>query len=121
MKYLFLFAISFSAIAETYLIEGNLVSFENKDGLLLKGCQKKCEALKTINAHRTIEMREVTKNLKFVGAPGSDVCHETYQAKSLLGRDSKTKDQKAFCLFPDLSMVEINSLTDYLIKNKIIR
>ncbi len=121
MKFVLLLLISFAACAETYLIEGNLVYFERKDGLLLKGCQKNCKALKTINAHKTIEMKEVTKNLRFVGAPGSDVCHETYKASSLLGRDSTTKDQRAFCLFSDLSMVEINSLTDYLIKNKIIR
>ncbi len=120
MKFALILLFSFPVLAETYLIEGSLVSFETKDGLLLKGCQKNCQALKTIATHKSIDMKVVTKNLKYVGAAGSDVCHEIYKAKSLLGRDSTTKDQRAFCLFPDFSMVEINSLTEYLKKNKFI-
>jgi hypothetical protein len=109
------------AFAETYLIEGMNVDFSQKDGLLLKGCEKKCEALKVINEHPAISLKGARKGLKFSGSVGSDVCHDVYKASSLLGRDVVSKNQKAFCFFSDGSMVEINSLSDYLTRKKIIR
>lgn len=113
--------ISSAALAETYLIEGMEVEFIEKENLLLKGCVKDCEAIKVIKKHSYISLKEARKGLKYTGSAGSDVCHEVYKASSLLGRETKTKDQKAFCLFADGSMVEINSLTRYLEKKKILR
>ncbi|MES2526776.1 MAG: hypothetical protein V4598_06800 [Bdellovibrionota bacterium] len=120
MKYLILFLISFSSFAESYLIEGTLVSVTEKEGLKLSSCVKECDALKAVAAHKRISMKAIGKDIKFAGSVGSEVCHEVYKAQSLLGRNSETKDQRAFCLFPDKSMIEINSLSDYLTKNKYV-
>ncbi len=121
MKFLIVILISFSAQAESYLIEGTLVEMTERNGLKLSSCSKECDALKAVAAHKKISLKDIRKDIKYPGAIGSEVCHEVYKALSLLGRNSETKDQRAFCLFPDKSMIEINSLSDYLTKNKIVR
>lgn len=121
MKFLIVLILSSSlAQAETFLIEGTFIDFSEKDELLLKGCEKECEALRLIRKHKSISLKDIRKTLKYPGSEGSDVCHEVYKGFSLLGRNSQTKDQRAFCFFGDRSMVEINSLSDYLKKNKIV-
>ncbi len=120
MKYLIIFFFSFSAMAESYLIEGTLVSLSEKNGLKISFCPKDCEALKAVAAHKSISLKAIAKDIKFPGSVGSEVCHEVYKGLSLLGRNIETKDQRAFCLFPDKSLIEINSLSDYLINNKFV-
>lgn len=121
MKILFVLFFSFSAFAESYLIEGTLVALMEQNELKVSSCPKDCDALKAVKAHKAISLKEISKGIKFPGSVGSEVCHVVYKAQSILGRHSETNDQRAFCLFPDKSMIEINSLTDYLIKNKYVR
>lgn len=121
MKFLIAVLFSFSALAESYLIEGSLVALKEQEELKVSACPKDCEALKAVKAHKVISLKEIRKGIKYPGSIGSEVCHEVYKAKSILGRHSETKDQRAFCLFPDKSMIEINSLSDYLTKNKYVR
>ncbi len=121
MKFLFVLLFSISAHAESYLIEGMLVALTEKNDLKVSACPKDCLALKAVEANKVISLKEISKGIKYPGSIGSEVCHEVYKALSILGRHSETKDQRAFCLFPDKSMIEINSLSDYLTKNKYVR
>ncbi len=107
-------------MAESFKIAGDLVEFTNKDGLLLKGCEKNCEALKAIKKHRKINLDAIRKEMQFSNSVGSDVCHKVYQAESLLGVAENT-DRRAFCYFKDKSMVEMNSLSAYLVKKKFVK
>lgn len=115
---IFIFSISI-AQAESFKIAGGLVSFELKEGLLLKGCEKGCLALKTIQKHKKIDLVSVRKGMTFSNSAGSDVCDKVYKADSLLGV-AQNGDRRAFCFFKDKSMVEMNSLSKYLLDNKII-
>ncbi len=121
MKFLIILLFSFSAFAESYYIEGTLVALREQDELKVAACPKECDAIKAVKVHKVISRDEIGKGIKFPGSIGSEVCHEVYKALSILGRHSETKDQRAFCLFPDKSMIEINSLSDYLTKNKYVR
>lgn len=119
--FLFLALIYSSQImAESFKIAGDLIEFKEKDGLLLKGCDKKCDALKVINKHQKINLEAIRKDMKFSNSVGSDVCHKVYGAEALLGVAENT-DRRAFCYFKDKSMVEMNSLTAYLVKKKIVK
>lgn len=117
---IFIFSISISvALAESFKIAGGLVSFELKDGLLLKGCDKSCIALETIKKHKKIDLVHVRKGMTFSNSVGSDVCDKVYKADSLLGV-AQNGDRRAFCYFKDKSMVEMNSLSKYLLDKKIV-
>src|SRR5665648_489860 len=105
---LVLIFLSFSLHAETFKIAGELVEFKDKEGLLLKGCEKKCDALKIIKNYKTIDLKAATQGMKFTNSIGSDVCSKVYKAQSLLGV-TMDKDGRAFCIFKDKSMVEMNS------------
>lgn len=119
MKFLlFLCLISFAVHAESFKMSGKLIEFKERDGLLLKGCEKSCEALKRIQEHKKINMLEVRKDMKFTNSIGSDVCDKVYKAQALIGV-TESGDQRAFCLFKDQSMVEMNSLSSYLVEKKI--
>ena len=111
--------LSFAASAETFQISGSLVNFENKNGLLIKGCEKDCLALKKIAEFKKINLKVARSDEKFFGSIGADVCHLVYKGESILGT-IENKDQRAFCVFPDNSLVEINSLSQYLKDKKIV-
>jgi hypothetical protein len=120
MKILFLILItSFSARAESFKIAGEFLDFQEKDGLVLKGCEKTCEALRVIKKHTKIDLKKARAGMEFTNSVGSDVCDKVYKAQSLLGTSSN-KDRRAFCYFKDKSMVEMDSLTLYLVKNKYV-
>lgn len=120
MKYLIIFLITTSAFAESFKIGGNLVDFKEQDGLLLKGCEKKCDALTVIKKHKKIDLKAARKGMPFINSVGSDVCNKVYKADALLGVN-QDKDGRAFCMFKDQSMVEMNSLSDYLVNKKIVK
>jgi hypothetical protein len=117
-----IFILTFSSIlhAETFKIAGSLVELKKVDGLLVRGCEKKCDALTIIRKHNKISMAKVRKGQTFNNSIGSDVCDKVYKARSLLGV-AENKDQRAFCYFKDKSMVEMNSLSDYLVDKKIVK
>ncbi len=108
------------AFAETFKIAGELTSFENKDGLLIKGCEKNCLALKTVGEFKKIDLKKARGQETFHGSVGSDVCRLVYKAESVIGV-TESKDQRAFCVFKDSSLIEINSLSQYLTDKKIVR
>lgn len=109
-----------SAFAESFKIAGDMVEFKTVDGLVLKGCEKSCDALKIIKKHKKIDMKKVREGMQFANSVGSDVCARVYKADSLLGV-AENKDRRAFCLFKDKSMVEMNSLSAYLVDKKIVK
>lgn len=110
---------SFPLMATTYKIAGNLVVFNNVDGLELAGCKGSCEALTVIRIHKSINLKKARQGMKTYNSVGSDVCDKVYKAQSLLGV-AENQDGRAFCLFKDKSMVEMNSLSFYLINKKIV-
>lgn len=122
MKKYLLIGLIFSTeiMAESFKIAGDLVEFKDQDGLLLKGCEKSCDALKTIKKHQKINLLSIRKDMQFSNSVGSDVCNKVYQAEALLGVAENT-DRRAFCYFKDKSMVEMNSLSDYLVKKKFVK
>lgn len=120
MKYLIIALISVSAFAESYKIAGELHTFKTVDGLIVLGCEKKCEALKVIKKHKKIDLKAARKGMSFTNSVGSDVCARVYKADSLLGV-AENMDRRAFCMFKDKSMVEMNSLSAYLVDKKIVK
>ncbi len=122
MKYLILAGLFISqfAVAETFQISGSIYEFQNKNGLLVKGCEKGCKALKTVGAHKSIDLKKVRSGEEHINSVGSDVCNLVYKAKSALGR-AQNQDGRAFCVFEDQSMIEMNSLSQYLTDKKIAK
>lgn len=120
MKIFILIFFSMSLQAETFKIAGDLSRFNESEGLLLKGCEKNCEALKVIKKHGKIDLKSARAGMKTTNSVGSDVCLKIYKADSILGT-AQNKDMRAFCMFKDHSMVEMNSLTEYLLKKKIVK
>lgn len=121
MKYLLIASLfCSSAFAETFKIAGDMLEFKSVDGLILKGCEKNCEALKVIKKHKKIDIKKVREGMQFANSVGSDVCARVYKANSLLGV-AENKDRRAFCMFKDNSMVEMNSLSAYLVDKKIVK
>lgn len=120
MKYILLVVLMIPcAFGETFKLAGEWLEFKDQDGLLLSGCQKNCDALKAISKYKKIDLRKVRKEGEFASSIGSDVCDRVYKAKSLLGT-AMNRDGRAFCYFPDRSLVEINSLSSYLQQKKIV-
>jgi hypothetical protein len=111
--------ITFNVQAESFKIAGEILDFKEREGLVLKGCEKSCEALKVIKQHKKIDLKKARVGMDFTNSIGSDVCDKVYKAQSLLGSASN-KDRRAFCFFKDKSMVEMDSLSQYLVKNKIV-
>lgn len=120
MKYLVIgLLFSTSVFADYFKIGGELIEFKAQDGLLVKGCEKKCKALTTVSKHKKINLKKVRQGEKFHGSVGSDVCRLVYKAGSTIGV-MENLDQRAFCVFDDNSAIEINSLSDYLVSKKIV-
>lgn len=111
--------IAATAHAEIYKVNGDLMDFKNQDGLLVRNCEKDCLALKTVAAHKKIKLKEARAKEPFLGSVGSDVCRLVYDAGSVIGV-AENRDQRAFCVFKDNSLIEINSLTQYLKDKKYI-
>lgn len=120
MKYLIIALIATPVFAETYKIAGDLLEFKTVDGLITLGCEKKCEALKVIKKHKKIDLKAARKGQTFINSVGSDVCNKVYKADALMGVAENT-DRRAFCMFKDKSMVEMNSLSAYLVDKKIVK
>ena len=110
---------SFYSFAEVFQMRGELVDFKNVDGLLLNGCEKGCEALKTVAKFKKIDLKRARAGQSFKGSIGSDVCRLVYQVGSVFG-SNQDKDQRVFCVFNDNSLIEINSLSLYLARKKIV-
>ena len=108
------------ATAETFKIGGQLIEFQSKDGLLLKGCETQCLALKTVGKFKKINLQAIRAKEPFVGPVGSDVCRLVYKVNSIIGIN-ENKDQRAFCVFKDNSLIEINSLGLYLLEKKMVK
>lgn len=120
MKFLIIALIASTAYAESFKIAGDLLEFKTVDGLIVRGCEKNCEALKVIKKHKKIDLKAARKGQAFTNSVGSDVCNKVYKADSLLGVAENT-DRRAFCMFKDKSMVEMNSLSAYLVDKKIVK
>jgi hypothetical protein len=114
-----LFFFSLAVHAETFKIGGNQIEFAARDGLFLRGCRDKCEAIRVIKSFSKIDLTLARKGMTLFGSIGSDVCKKVYKAKSLLGV-AQNGDGRAFCYFNDKSMIEINSLSTYLVQKKIV-
>lgn len=120
MKILLLVLIfSMGAFAEAFKIGGEIMEFQTKEGLLVKGCEKDCLALKAVGKFKKIDLKKARRKVGFPGSVGSDVCKFVYEANSILGVNEQ-KDQRAFCVFKDESLVEINSLSNFLKEKKIV-
>jgi len=101
------------AFGESFKISGERYDFSEKNGLSLYGCEKGCEALKVIESTKKIDLTKLRKGKKYVNSTGSDSCALAYKARATIGVNSGG-DQRAFCIFKDQSMVEMNSLSSYL-------
>jgi hypothetical protein len=121
MKIIFLgLLLSVGLHAETFKISGTLQSFTSIDGLLVQGCHPNCEALATVKKFSTIDLKKAREGRPHPNSVGADTCQLIYLGTSVYGVNSD-KDQRTFCLFKDGSMIENNSLTDYLKTKKIIK
>jgi hypothetical protein len=121
MKFIILSVfISSGALAvDTFKIGGELVSFKNNDGLLVKGCETNCQALAAVTKFKKIDLKKLRGKEQYNGSIGSDVCRLAYKGNSVIGIN-EDKDQRAFCVFKDNSLIEINSLGQYLTEKKIV-
>lgn len=121
MKYIILAVlISSGALAiDTFKIGGDLVNFKNKDGLLLKGCETNCQAFAAITKFKKIDLKKLRGKEQYKGSIGSDVCRLVYKGNSVIGINEE-RDQRVFCVFKDNSLIEINSLSQYLTEKKIV-
>lgn len=120
MKILFIaLLVATTAEAEIYKINGDLMDFKNQDGLLVRNCDKGCLALKAVAAHKKIKLKAIRAKETYLGSVGSDVCRLVYEGGSVIGI-AENRDQRAFCVFKDNSLIEINSLTEYLKDKKLI-
>lgn len=106
---------------ESFKIAGKLLAFQKLEGLLVHGCESKpsCEALRTVQEHPLIQLQKARSGQRFNGSVGSDVCKLVYRASSVLGI-TEQRDQRSFCRFPDGSMIENNSLGEYLTARKAV-
>jgi hypothetical protein len=117
---IFFLILSTQLSADVFRIAGQFVDFVSDEGLLIANCKEKCIAKETVLKHNKIELKKIRKGMKFVNSIGSDVCSRVYKAHSVIGL-AGSGDQRAFCLFADSSMIEVNSLTNYLHRKKIVQ
>ena len=104
---------------QTFKIAGKTISFSERSGLLVSGCERdtNCEALAIVAKHSDIQLEKARRGQTYRGSIGSDVCKLIYGAGSVLGI-AANRDQRSFCVFRDGSMIENNSLGDYLVARK---
>lgn len=111
--------ISSGVHAEIFKINGELMDFKTQDGLLVRNCEKQCLALKSVVSHKKIDLKKIRKKQTYLGSVGSDVCRLVYEGGSVIGI-AENRDQRAFCVFKDNSLIELNSLSSYLKEKKIV-
>ncbi len=111
---------SFMIRAESFLINQKLIEFSDQKGVLVANCINQCEAKKHLEKHKKINLRKLRSKARFANSVGSDVCSLVFKGHSLLGLASN-RDQRAFCVFRDESMIEVNSLSSYLTENGIVK
>ncbi len=68
---------------------------------------------------KKIKLKAIRAKETYLGSVGSDVCRLVYEGGSVIGI-AENRDQRAFCVFKDNSLIEINSLTEYLKDKKLI-
>ena len=107
------------AHAENFQISGEMYNFSESKGFFHYGCEKNCTAITKVMELKKIDIKKLRSKEKFYGSVGSDVCRLVFKSKSIIGIASN-KDQRAFCVFPDNSMIELNSLSKYLVDNHIV-
>ena len=107
------------AQAEIFKINGELMDFKVQEGVLVRNCEKQCLALKSIAAHKKIDLKKVRAKETYLGSVGSDVCRLVYEGGSVIGI-AENRDQRAFCVFKDNSLIELNSLSSFLKEKKIV-
>lgn len=112
----FIFSLSSNLLAESYKIAGKEFEFyPTKSKIKISKCKDDCqanEAIKKIIKNKKKYPKTIQKRT-FANAIGSSVCQEKLEGLSVLGL-AKNKDQRAFCVFKDGSMLEINSISEYL-------
>ncbi len=111
--------VSLFAKAESFKIAGEFLKFELRDGVLVARCEGQCFAIKKLSQFTKIDLNKARSKEKFIGSIGSDVCRLIYRSNSVIGV-AANKDQRAFCVFEDGSLMEINSLSDYLKSKKMV-
>ena len=105
--------------AESFKISGEYYNFKEDKGFLTYGCDQNCIAVKKVMELKNVNLKKLRVDEKFSGSVGSDICRLSLKSNSLIGLASN-KDQRAFCVFPDNSMIELNSLGKYLIEKHIV-
>jgi len=111
---------SFQGFAESFRINGGWLEFADKEGILYYNCPKECLALSAVKMHPKIDIDLVRSKIQNPGSIGSDVCSPVYGGGSVLGI-AQNKDGRAFCVFKDSSIIEINSLSSYLVNKGIVK
>jgi hypothetical protein len=106
-------------LAESFFIFDKVYEFSSFNDVLVSNCQKKCEAKKKLSALKKVNLKKFTTKEAFANSPGSDVCRFVFQGESLMGQ-AQNRDRRAFCVFKDLSLIDINSLTLYLEEKKLL-
>lgn len=108
--------------AKTYKMAGKFIDFIEKHGVLVDKahCENDCSALRKLRALKPMKKKSLMEGEKWASSPGSLVCGKGLKGRSVLGK-GQDMDMRAFCLFEDGSMLEINSLADYLEKNQLIK
>lgn len=116
--FLSLLCFSFGSYSEVFKINGEVVNFEeHPSGLLIKNCKKNCEVLKVLSLPQ-FDPKKIKTKSSMAASLGSTACHYILDGVSILGANLDN-DGRDFCIFKDESMVEINSLSRYLEKNKV--
>ena len=112
LVWLLIFFASYSR-ADVFQIAGRTYSFEVKGSVLVHGCKTECQALKAVRERKIAgEALAAIPKRTFKRSLGSTVCADIYRARSVIGK-ATNGDGRAFCLFPDESMIEMNSLSAF--------
>ncbi len=112
--------LSSSILAESFFIKDKVYEFVDFEGVLISQCQNNCLAKKVIIKNKKIVQSELKSDSFFSNSLGSEVCKKIFKGFSLLGQ-AHNQDRRAFCVFKDQSLIEINSLTDYLKQKNIVK
>jgi hypothetical protein len=118
--FIFNLFISFIASGETFVISQKPFEFLDYKDVLVANCLKKCEAKRLLDKHTKINLRKLRSKARFANSVGSDVCSLVYKGNSIIGLASN-RDQRAFCVFKDESLIELNSLGLHLKEKGIVK
>ncbi len=117
-----LWAVLISSIveAESFFIKDKTYEFINFQGVLIAECPHNCMAKIVMFKNKTIKLSQFKNESYISNSLGSEVCKTIFKGHSVLGQ-AVNRDRRAFCVFKDQSMIEINSLTDYLKQKNILK